>query len=137
MLGVIFIQTLNYSFFTISRCIFTQCKAGSGGALYLQSGTLYIHINCTRFENNNADSNGDDIGVYTSPCFSKAKGGGVDSSACSTSLGDRVYTSPCFSKAKGGGVDSSACSTSLGDRVGCGDGTHTSQSQNDCSKEVV
>jgi hypothetical protein len=97
-----------YSSFTIDRCIFTQCKADYGGALYLQLNTPYIYISRTRFENNDADL-GDDIYVHTLPCFNLAMSGSLDSSVCST--------------------------TPLGDRVSCG--SDKSQLQNNCSKEAV
>jgi hypothetical protein len=108
--GAISIDIINgYSSFTIDRCIFTQCKADHGGALFLNPHTPYIYISRTRFENNDADGDGDDIRVPTSPCFNLAKSGSLDSSVCST--------------------------TPLGDRVNCsGD---TSQLQNNRSKEAV
>jgi hypothetical protein len=106
--GAVLFYTNSYSSFTIDWCIFTQCKANYGGALCLES-IPYIYISHTRFENNDADSYGDDIYVLTSPCFNLAKSGSLDSSVCST--------------------------TPLGNRVNCsGD---TSQLQNNCSEEAV
>jgi hypothetical protein len=75
----------------IDRCIFTQCKAGSGGALELY-GIPYIYITHTRFENNSATV-GKDIYVYTSDsCFNKNLAGTLAFSVCSTTpASDRVF----------------------------------------------
>jgi hypothetical protein len=107
--GAISIGIINgYSSFTIDGCIFAQCKANVGGALYLNNDTPYIYISHTRFENNDGNI-GDDIVVEGSICFNHAKSGSLDSSVCSTTpLGDRVH---CYSD--------------------------TSQLQNNCSKEAV
>jgi hypothetical protein len=89
-----YISTPNYSFIIINCCIFTQCKAWYGGALYLESNTPHIYSTRTRFENNSATFDGDDIYVSTSTCFNLAQSGSLDSSVCSTtSLGNRVYCS--------------------------------------------
>jgi hypothetical protein len=89
--SAMYIETSNYSSFTIDRCIFATCKANYGGALYLYQNTPYIYLSRTRFENNDADF-GDDILVNTFPCFNLAKSGSLDSSVCSTTpLGNRVY----------------------------------------------
>jgi hypothetical protein len=92
--GALIIYTPNTSSITISHCIFTQCKAEKGGALYLKLNTPYIYINHTRFENNSADY-GDDICVENIPCLNLAKSDSLDSSVCSiTPLNNRVY---CYS----------------------------------------
>jgi hypothetical protein len=86
--GSVYINNHYYSPFTISFCIFTQCIAFYGGALYLSSSTPYIYISHTRFENNSVD----DYGYYIyvgSYCFNR-----LDSSVCSTTpLGRRVNCS--------------------------------------------
>jgi hypothetical protein len=102
-----------YSSFNLDRCVFTQCKADRGGALYLEI-IPYIYIKRTRFEKNSAKSHGNDIYVY-----------------------DVVY---CFNLAESDILDSSVCSTTpLGNRVDCRNYTDsdTSQLQNTCSKEEV
>jgi hypothetical protein len=110
--GVIYIQSPNgYRSCTIDYCVFSQCEASRGGALYLESNTPFIYISRTRFENNSAFY-GDDIYVSNSFCFNNAEGGS-------------------------GSLDSSVCSiTPLDDRLNCG-GADTGQLQNTCSKEVV
>jgi hypothetical protein len=93
---------------TIDCCIFTQCKATYGGALYLY-GIPYIYITHTRFENNSA-TNGKDIYVYGSgSCFNKNLAGTLAFSVCSTT--------PTY------------------DRVNCD--KDISQLQNTCPEEVV
>jgi hypothetical protein len=122
--GAIYISTPDYSFFTINGCIFTQCKAYYVGALFLFS-IPYIYISHTRFENNDAYANGDDIFVIASPCFNKAMNDTLDSSVCSTTpLGDRVYC-------RGGGY-----SCTFGIPPVCSD-DDSSHPQNNCSNEVV
>jgi hypothetical protein len=107
--GAIFISIRDYPFFAIDRCVFTQCKASDGGALYLD--IPYIYITHTRFENNSGSVDGSDIFVWVTSCFNLAKNDSLDSSVCSI--------------------------TPLGDRLNCGGISDTSQLLNTCSKEVV
>jgi uncharacterized membrane protein YbhN (UPF0104 family) len=111
--GVIYTNTPNYSSFTIDRSVFIQCRATSGGALYLNSSCPYILITRTRFEANSVVNNGSDIYVDTYPCFNDEFEGSLASSVCSnTPLGNRVYCNNF-----GTGI--------------------VNQLQNDCSEEVV
>jgi hypothetical protein len=93
--GVLCASTPNYSAFSINHCIFTQCNAGSGGAIYLSGSSPYILIINTRFEENSVLNFGDDIVVNIFPCILGASGGeGSLDGTCSTTQGnDRVY---CF-----------------------------------------
>jgi hypothetical protein len=117
--GVLYLSTPNYSTFTIHRCVFTQCNALYGGALYLSSSTPFITITQTRFQSNSATSNGEDIYVGTSPCFNShsSGSGSLASSTCSTTTayGDsrRVYCN------------------------GSGIGGQTTQLQNNCAEDIV
>jgi hypothetical protein len=93
--GVLYVDTPNYSTFTIYRCVFAQCNAYWGGALFLSSSSPYIPITSTRFEGNSAIGRGDDIYVNTSPCLLDASGGegSLDGTCSTTQGGDRVYCS--------------------------------------------
>jgi hypothetical protein len=90
--GVLLVSTPDYSTFTIHRCVFTQCSAYYGGALYFYSSTPYILITNTRFEDNSATLYGDDIYVNTSPCLLGFSGGegSLDGTCSTTQGGDRV-----------------------------------------------
>jgi hypothetical protein len=106
--GVLFVETPNYSTFTIYRCVFAQCNALYGGALLLYSP--YILITSTRFEGNSATNAGDDIRVDAYPCLLGASGGG-------------------------GSLDGTCSTTQGGDRVNCG--TTMGYLLNDCATEIV
>lgn len=79
--GAIAINTPNYSFFTINRCFFIECKSYAGGALCLY--IPYVYITRTRFENNTHtySSYGHDIYSNSYPCFNNNS---ISSSVCST-----------------------------------------------------
>jgi hypothetical protein len=86
--GAMFIN--NPNIVLIDCCVFTQCKAVYGGALYLDP-IPYINITHTRFENNSASLSGSDIHVVTYPCFNDVLSGSLASSVCSTTpLGNRL-----------------------------------------------
>jgi hypothetical protein len=106
--GVLYIESPNYSLFTLDCCIFTQCKAVFGGALYLKNP--YIYIRRTRFESNSASTNGWDIYVGNTSCFNVS--GTLASSVCSTT-------------------------TPSDNRVYCSNKNEVSKLQNNCSEEVV
>jgi hypothetical protein len=88
-----YINTPNFSSFPISGCVFTKCKASYGGALCLGQDNSYIHIDNTRFDENKAQHEGDDIDVFYHICFDNITDGSFASSVCSTSSpsNNRVY----------------------------------------------
>jgi hypothetical protein len=114
--GAIYIRTPNYGSFTIDSCVFTLCKAGSGGALYLHAP--YIFITRTRFENNRHYSftYGTDIYVVGTPCFNDVLNDSLSSSVCSTALpGNRTH---CHN-ASGGDNDTSQLESTCSEEVVC------------------
>jgi hypothetical protein len=91
--GVLYVNTLSYSTFTIKRCVFAYCTTILGGALYLESDSPYILIISSRFEDNSDTQNGDDIFVNALPCLLGAPGGdnSLDNTCSTTQGGNRVW----------------------------------------------
>jgi hypothetical protein len=84
--GVLYMNSLSYTNFTIDRCIFALCRGYYGGVIYLDFLSPWIRIKRCRFEGNVGEY-GNDIYVSSASCFLP----NTISATCSTTLPLSIY----------------------------------------------